>query len=163
MAPSHIQNILDRLKGAKRSGRGWQAYCPARELQKDLLTAEIPLATPEGKLDFHCLRGTFITLVDKSIVSVKEGMSLARHSSPRLTFGVYAKTESDRLAEVVEKVAQALRPAQDYALCRTKKAAGAEGLDVIAINVKLLQATNNWRRGESNPRPRAFPQELLHA
>ena len=130
---------------------------PARELREDLLAAGIPLTTPEGKIDFHSLRNTFATLVFEAGATVKEGMSLVRHASPNLTLNTYARTRADRLAGVVEKIAETLNPAPKYAVCRSKQAVGAEGLDVSGIPAGTSHTLNKWRRGESNPRPVRHP------
>jgi len=107
-------------------------------IAKDLLAADIPLTTPEGKVDFHALRTTFTTLVFESGANVKEAMSLVRHGTPGLTINTYARTRQDRLAEVIEKVGKALDFEPDYAVFRTKQAVGAEGLDVSGIRGNRL-------------------------
>lgn len=77
---------------------------PARELDKDLQTAEIPKYTPEGKLDFHACRVAYINLVLESGATVKEAQALARYATPQLTMNVYGRTREERLAEAIEKV-----------------------------------------------------------
>jgi integrase len=78
----------------------------ARELDKDLKAAGIPKVTKEGKIDFHALRVTYINMVIASDVTVKEAQTLARHTTPHMTMNVYGRTREDRLAEIVEKIAQ---------------------------------------------------------
>lgn len=41
--------------------------------------------------DFHALRHSFIILLDQSGASVKQAMTLARHSDPKLTMAIYGK------------------------------------------------------------------------
>jgi len=135
---------------------------PARELRKDLLAAGIPLTTPEGKSDFHSLRNTFATLVFEAGANVKEGMALVRHTSPDLTLNTYARTRADRLAEVVEKIAETLSPAPEYAVSRNKQAAGAEGLDVSGLSVNQLRATSTEAdRGFKSRRPDHLPTQVF--
>ena len=42
-------------------------------------------------VDFHALRGTFITMLVKGGATVKEAQQLARHGDPKLTMNVYTK------------------------------------------------------------------------
>ncbi len=59
-------------------------------LKRDLKVAGIPYKDSAGRFaDFHSSRHTFITNVVKSGATVKEAQSLARHSKPELTLGVY--------------------------------------------------------------------------
>ena len=80
----------------------------ARMLDVDLKTARIPKRTEEGKIDFHALRTTFVTLTIESGASPKEAQELARHSTIDLTLNTYARTRKDRLAEITEHVAQTI-------------------------------------------------------
>ena len=51
------------------------------------------VAGPSGLLvaDFHCLRGTYIGLLEAAGASLREVMTLARHSDPKLRLAVYGK------------------------------------------------------------------------
>jgi integrase len=64
-------------------------------LRIDLDAAGIPYEVegPDGLLyaDFHALRHSFIALLDKAGVTLKEAMQLARHSDPKLTMAVYGR------------------------------------------------------------------------
>jgi integrase len=137
---------------------------PARELDKDLKTAKIPKHTKEGKVAFHALRTSFVTLTYEAGANHKEAQQLARHSTPTLTANTYGRARNERLAEVAEKVADRLLLADTGA----NMVHATENDDTTKI-VKLLpeqQLTNdtgNWRRGDSNPRPEMFRDKLLHA
>ena len=76
-------------------------YVPShapRELRGDLKRAGIPSFVPgEGKVDFHSCRVAYITFLMENGASVKEGQSLARHSTPGLTLNTYARTRNNRL------------------------------------------------------------------
>lgn len=99
----------------------------ARELQEDLKAAGIPSFIPgEGKVDFHSCRTAYVTLVMENGASVKEGQALARHSTPGLTMNTYARTRNDRLAELAERVGEAVLSGRKRALFVHKLAAGAE-------------------------------------
>ncbi len=137
---------------------------PARTLDKDLITAEIPKCTEEGKVAFHALRTSFVTLAFEAGANHREAQQLARHSTPELTANIYGRTRNERLIEVTDKVT-------DMVL------SGKTGVnmvhnasqDVTAINGKSLQTKaltvqfGEWRRGDSNPRPVTFRVKRLHA
>jgi integrase len=86
---------------------------PAREFDKDLKAAGIPKVTSAGKLDFHTCRLAYINLVLESGATVKEAQELARHSTPQLTMNIYGRVREERLAQAVDKVADALRQDND--------------------------------------------------
>ena len=98
---------------------------PARELDKDLTTAQIPKHTKDGKLDFHALRVTYINLIIESGATVKEAQTLARHATPQMTMNIYGRTRQERLAGAVESIAQ-------YVLCMSppdsEETQGAENI-----------------------------------
>lgn len=80
----------------------------ARMLDMDLNAARIPKRTDEGKIDFHALRTTFVTLTIESGANPKEAQELARHSTIDLTHNTYARARKDRLAEITQKVAESI-------------------------------------------------------
>jgi len=60
-------------------------------IQADLEAAGIAYQDPEGRFaDFHALRHSFVTALAMSSAPVKVVQSLARHSTPSLTLGVYS-------------------------------------------------------------------------
>ncbi len=79
-----------------------------RDINVDIEAAKIPKFKPgEGKLDYHALRVTFISQVcENPNVTIKEAMTLARHSDPRLTLQTYARTSHARLSEIVGQSSQ---------------------------------------------------------
>jgi integrase len=95
--------------------RPWLATRPAGEplfgrlttrtaemLRVDLEAAGVPYETSEGRADFHGTRVTYITNLVASGASVKTCQTLARHSDPSLTIGVYAKTSLHDVQGAVE-------------------------------------------------------------
>ncbi len=62
----------------------------ANLLKHDLEAAGIPYETASGTADFYCLRHSYVTALAMSNAPVKVVQSLARHSTPSLTFGIYA-------------------------------------------------------------------------
>ncbi len=60
-------------------------------IQADLEAARIPYWDASGRVaDFHALRHSFVTALAMSKAPVKVIQSLARHSTPTLTLGIYA-------------------------------------------------------------------------
>jgi len=101
----------------------------ARMIGEDLKAAGIKAL---GKLDFHSLRTSFISCVAAQGASVKEAMTLARHSSPNLTFNTYARAEEARLAGIVDAISDEVKDAESTG-CITlsnRKAVGAENVDL---------------------------------
>ena len=59
-------------------------------IRADFKTAGIPLVDERGhRVDFHALRMTYITRLQRAGVSPREAMELARHSDMRLTMKTY--------------------------------------------------------------------------
>jgi len=76
-----------------------------RTFKQDLERAGIPRTIEGlGKVDFHALRVTYVTLLDMNGASAKSSMDLARHSTATLTMQVYARASQERLRGVVEQV-----------------------------------------------------------
>ncbi len=105
--------ILARLKAFAESGGPGKHYKnppegallfvtlhTERMLKKDLTTAGVPLKTVDGKLDFHSLRHTFVSLIIEAGASATEAKELARHASLSMT-SIYSHARVERLAEVV--------------------------------------------------------------
>ena len=86
-------------------------------LKLDLAAADVPVEVdgPEGPevRDFHALRNGFISDVLRTGADLKQAMTLARHSDPKLTAGRYARTRLYDLGAVVNKLPKAAAPAPD--------------------------------------------------
>ena len=95
-----LKNYLELVApGAKTFPLAY--YRMARAMRVDLEAAGIPHRTSEGRVDFHSLRGTFITNLVRAGVNIKVIQQLARHSSPTTTLQFYARaTEADLRAAV---------------------------------------------------------------
>jgi integrase len=127
---------------------------PARELDKDLKAAGIPKHTSEGKIAFHALRTSFVTLTYEAGANHKEAQALARHSTPTLTANTYGRARNERLAEVAEKVADRLLWGQVGAnMVQETKAGVTAKIVKLLPKQQLTTKTGEWRRGDSNPRP----------
>ena len=98
----------------------------SRDFEEDRKRAEIPKTAPGGKIDFHAARTAYTTFVLESGATAKEAMSLVRHATPDLTFNVYGRARTDRLAEVAQRVGKALLPGSAGEYREERLAAGAE-------------------------------------
>lgn len=115
---SHLaRRIYDRFKGKTKFAKPADALLyvpanPARDMTKDMARLGIEKKTPEGKLDFHAARVAYSTFVFESGASLKEAQSLMRHSDPRLTANVYARTRDEKLHSVAEAIGRLVQPCE---------------------------------------------------
>jgi len=125
----------------------------AHELDKDLTAAGIPKMTEEGKLDFHALRTTFVSMLFESGASAKETQALARHSTADLTMNVYARARDERLTQVVERLAEMVLTPEPCACSVHEQAVGAEDCSVNLIDISTLHEgmDGQGRRFKSRP------------
>ena len=136
---------------------------PARELDKHLKAAGIPKLTTEGKLAFHALRTSFVTLTYEAGATHKEAQELARHATPGLTANTYARTRNERLAGITEKVADTVLSGEIGApvVHQTEAAVMPEThkcLPEQALTADEIQ----WRRGDSKPRRGSDTRRTLY-
>jgi integrase len=73
-----------------------------RDLRCDYTRAGIPLREADSKMDFHALRHTFCTLLQRNGVSPRVAMEAMRHSDMRLTAKVYTDAMALPTREAVE-------------------------------------------------------------
>src|SRR5262249_35726296 len=96
-------------------------------MRLDLQGAGIPFSDAEGRIcDFHALRHSYITLLQRSGVHPKVAQELARHSDIRLTMNVYTHAHPHDLAGAVEAL-PSLLPTGHAAETETQAAAGTDG------------------------------------
>ena len=75
---------------------------PMKVIRADFTAAGIPLTDERGhRVDFHALRTTYITRLQRAGVSPREAMELARHSDMRLTMKTYTDVAQLPLAATV--------------------------------------------------------------
>ena len=79
-------------------------------IERDLEAAGIPKWTEEGKVDFHALRVSYVSLVVETGADLKVTQSLARRTTPELTMNVCAPVRGSKLAEVAEAVGRIILP-----------------------------------------------------
>ena len=137
---------------------------PARELDGYLKTAGIPKSTPEGKIAFHALRTSFVTLTYEAGATHKEAQELARHKTPGLTANTYARTRNERLVGIAEKIGETVLRAEIGAPAVHQTQIGVTPDAHKCLPQQALMANEiQWRRGDSNPRPEMFQDKHLRA
>ena len=100
---------LQAMKSAGKLAPGTLVFperVPAMKvIRTDFKTAGIPLEDERGhRVDFHALRMTYITRLQRAGVSPREAMELARHSDMRLTMKTYTDAAQLPLAATVRKL-----------------------------------------------------------
>ena len=83
----------------------------AEMIRVDLDAAGIAYETASGVIDFHALRGSYVSHLVSSGASVKTCQVLARHSTPSLTIGIYAKASIHDLSGAVDSLPDLTPPA----------------------------------------------------
>ncbi len=83
-------------------------------LQADLRVAGVKYETEDGVADFHAMRHTYITALAKSNAPVKIVQSLARHSTPVLTLGVYTHLGLYDQAPALDALPDLTKPSPEY-------------------------------------------------
>jgi integrase len=105
---SHLRNYLKGKPAGRRVWPGTWWEKGAKMFRKDLESAGIPYVIdgPDGPLfaDFHALRHSYITLLERSGVGPKAAQTLARHGDIRLTLGRYTHTDQATLGAAVDKL-----------------------------------------------------------
>ncbi|MHB1768581.1 MAG: tyrosine-type recombinase/integrase [Phycisphaerae bacterium] len=92
------QDVIDALRAIAGADAGRVCKMPGRKRFKShLAAAKIPAKDSTGRVvDFHALRHTFITALQRGGVSPRVAMELARHSRMELTMKTY--TDATMLA-----------------------------------------------------------------
>jgi len=112
----------------------------SRMFKDDCKAAGIAQQAFGGKVDFHALRTCYVTGILEAGAGLKEAQTLARHATPGLTLNVYGRARNARLTVIAERLGEAVlggggaaHAEPEIAVSLSKKAAGAEGLDINAI------------------------------
>ena len=111
---------------------------------------------PEGieVRDFHALRNCYISDVIRTGADLKQSMTLARHSDPRLTAGRYARTRLFDLGAVVNKLPTATLSDREPAALRMTgdrfcAATGAAKGGCGRVRLRMVEEFD----GEDEPEP----------
>src|SRR5262249_5248784 len=99
-------------------------------LRDDLEAAGIPYVVegPDGPLhaDFHALRHSYVALLDRAGLTLKQAMQLARHSDPKLTMAVYGRAALHDLGAAVDRL-PGLVPPKGAGEADALRATGTDG------------------------------------
>src|SRR5262245_1434503 len=99
--------LADRPAGQPVWPGSWHERA-ADMLRDDLEVAGIPYVVegPDGPLhaDFHALRHSYVALLDRAGLTLKQAMQLARHSDPKLTMAVYGRAALHDLGAAVDRL-----------------------------------------------------------
>jgi integrase len=115
----------------------------AEMLRDDLIAADIAPETATGVIDFHALRGSYVSHLVSSGASVKVCQVLARHSTPTLTIGLYAKASLHDLQGAVDSLPDL---SGDRPKSESMKATGTYGSKVASL---CHRAGDGTGRGQS--------------
>jgi hypothetical protein len=100
----------------------------AHLIRADLKAAGIPYVDASGRVaDFHALRHSYITALAMSTAPVKVVQSLARHSTPTLTLGLYAHVQLFDQTAALDALPGQSRPTAPKAEPATLAATGTNG------------------------------------
>ncbi|MBL8825955.1 MAG: site-specific integrase [Planctomycetaceae bacterium] len=112
----------------------------ATMLQADLRAAGIEPIDEAGRVvDFHALRGTFISNLAKAGVSLTMAQKLARHSDPKLTANVYTVLGVLDHAAAVESLPMIVTGPAPHTEAATMRATGTDGrIDERIIDVSVV-------------------------
>lgn len=130
--PDLAEELAEWLRGKAKGEPIWPGQWhknAAAMLRVDLAAARVPYNQRDGVLDFHALRGTFITGLARAGVHPKTAQILARHSSIELTMQVYTHLE---LAEVAAALPKAVLVCAPRAQTRDGKTGHFESLRVTS-------------------------------
>lgn len=134
--PANVAELLRQFLVGRPEGKplwpGLWYQKAAKMLRMDLEAAGIPYIVegPDGPLfaDFHSLRHTFISMMDRAGLSIKQAQTLARHSDPKLTIGRYTHSSLAELGEAVERLpiigVREVAPMVDWAAVEALAAVG---------------------------------------
>jgi len=122
-----LRGYLDGRPAGEPVWPGSWAEDAADMLRIDLEAAGIPFADAEGRVcDFHALRHSYITLLQRSGVHPKVAQELARHSDINLTMRTYTHAHLHDLAGAVDGL-PALLPTGRPGEIAVLKATGTDG------------------------------------
>jgi integrase len=133
-------------------------------IQSDLARAGIPYRDASDRVaDFHALRHSYISALAMSNAPVKIVQSLARHSTPTLTLGVYAHVGLFDQTSALDALPD-LTPTAPEPEAATLAATGTDGPISKRLSLQFPYAVDGSGRNESDvggtgaPRPGTEPE-----
>jgi len=104
----------------------------ARMLREDLAAADVEAEADDGRVDFHALRHTFVTMLARSGVLPQVAQRLARHSTITLTLDRYTHVHLEDELQALEKLPHfGLSPDEPRAVAAT----GTDGREGLASSL----------------------------
>jgi hypothetical protein len=76
----HVQSVLDRFRGVRRTGSGWVALCPSHADKNPSLS----ISTSDGKILLHCHAGCSVETVCAAVGIEMRELFAGGGSAPRL-------------------------------------------------------------------------------
>lgn len=105
-------------KGNKREAFVFPTLPQSTTFRRDLEEAVVDRETPEGVIDFHALRHTFATLLQRARTPLVVAQRLMRHSDPALTSRVYTHVADRDTMEALTGLASLLDESDGAAVQR---------------------------------------------
>ena len=141
--------LASRPAGVPVWGGTWaQDGKGADMIRIDLDAARIPYVVegPDGPLyaDFHALRHSYVALLDRAGLTLKQAMQLARHSDPKLTMAVYGRAALHDLGAAVDRLPGLVTTAGPDSAETVRpplRATGTAGADAAAAGPLPLRLT----------------------
>ena len=172
LPPEVVAALRDFLSGRSAGTPVWAGTWSDRSadmLKVDLAAAGIPYEVegPDGPLfaDFHALRHSFITMLERAGISPKTAQVLARHSDVRLTLQRYTHKTLRDLGAAVESFPSVL-PKTDHPKAAAR-ATGTDGRSAPSRGASLPPAyrsregfCDSARAAEKSDRPEDDPSGL---
>jgi hypothetical protein len=130
----------------------------AAMLRVDLRAAGVPHETASGVGDFHALGAAHVSNLVASGASVKTCQTLARHSTPSLTIGVYARASLHDIKGAVENLPDLTPAAPTPAepLART-------GTDAVVTPISKDFGHHLATAGDASGRILSVPDVMVHS
>jgi len=85
-----------------------------RNVCQDIKARKKALGLPDN-MRLHELRGTFVSLLLESGVDLRTVQELARHSDPRTTQAMYARSRTETKVAAIERLKSSVTPISDPA------------------------------------------------
>ena len=154
LPPEVVEAMRPYLAGREADEPIWPGSWVDRSadmLKIDLAVAGIPYVVegPHGDLyaDFHSLRHSFITMLERTGISPKSAQELARHSDVRLTLQRYTHKTLHDLGTAVEGLPSFL-PTTPAPGRQTLAATGTDGGNADRRDSSIHTAYTRWRYRE---------------
>ncbi len=101
--PNALTHMLRADQSAAREAWIKAASDDHAEVERRQKSDTLLYRTDSGVFDFHAFRHFYVTTIGRSGATVKDTQTLARHSTPMLTLGVYSHSEAEALRGVIDE------------------------------------------------------------